>query len=49
MYVYSTYLHVIGVIIKMELVFVLNLKAQVVGFYNAVNDMDTLKPKLFLI
>lgn len=40
MYVYSTYLHVIGVIIKKRPVFVLNFIAQkmVVGFYNTVND-----------
>ncbi len=45
MYVYSTYLHVIGVIIKKRPVFVLNLKAQKTGFYSTVNDTDTLKPK----
>lgn len=49
MYVYSTYLHVIVVIIKKRPVFVLNLKAQVIGFYDTVNDTDTLKPKEFLI
>lgn len=41
MYVYSTYLHAIGVIIKKGSVFVLNSKAQVIGFYNTINDTDT--------
>ena len=45
MYVYSTYLHVIGVIIKKRPVFVLNLRPEelVVGFYNTVNDTDALE------
>lgn len=46
MYVYSTYLRVIGVIIKTMPVFVLNWRDQeTVGFffYNTVDDTDTSK------
>lgn len=32
-------------LLKKGPVFVLNSKAQVIGFYNTINDTDTLKPK----
>lgn len=46
MYVYSTYLHVIGIIIKTSAVFVLYWEAQETecwGFNSTVNDTDTFK------
>lgn len=52
MYVYSTYLHVIGVIIKKRPVFVLDLKApgnMASGFYGTVNDTGTIKAKWFFL
>lgn len=48
MYVYSTYFHVIGVIIKTRPLFVLDLEAGadwLLDFNKTVNDTDALKAK----